>query len=95
MVRSRFGAALADLCAEVPEATVVLDHCGVSFLDGSAGVEHLRELASSPSLLVKVTTENLVRGGPGWLGWLVEVFGADRVMWGSDYPSTASTVTRR
>jgi L-fuconolactonase len=86
MVRSCFGAALADLCHRVPEATVVLDHCGMSFLDGPEGDQELRDLASAGSLLVKVSTENLAHGGPGWLAWLVGVFGPERVVWGSDYP---------
>ncbi|MFT4083502.1 MAG: amidohydrolase family protein [Nocardioides sp.] len=74
----------------LPGAQIVIDHVGWP-VDGY----HLRsahaELADRPNINVKVTTENFdqvaeANARPsGFLRRAVDLFGADRVMWGSDY----------
>ncbi len=79
---------LAALCAAVPSAAVVLDHCGfVHFGSRVGNDEALLCLADLPGVHLKVTTNNLVGADSAdWLGRLVASFGAARLCWGSDYP---------
>lgn len=86
---------LAELDAVLPSLPAVafaLDHCG--FADFSNGVpDDLAALAAYPRLHLKVSTIALdrmaehgdVRDG---LAELAARFGADRLMWGSDYSQT-------
>ena len=76
-----------------PDTPVSLDHCGFALGDPSTR-ERLFELARHPNLNLKITTHNLdeaVRSGEGassLVGVLFDRFGADRMMWGSDYCQT-------
>jgi len=86
---------LAELDAAIPGlpgAAFALDHCG--FADFSHGVpDDLAALAAHPRLHLKVSTIALdrmaehgdVRDG---VAELAARFGADRLMWGSDYSQT-------
>ena len=83
---------LARVVAGLPPVPIALDHC--AFADLSGGVpEDLRLLAALPTISLKVSTIVLdgmaehgdVRDG---LAELVAVFGADRLMWGSDFSQT-------
>jgi len=87
---------LEELAAMIPSLPgtipLALDHCG--FADFSAGVpDVLLALAELPTLHLKVSTIALdhlaahgdVRDG---LAELAACFGADRLMWGSDYSQT-------
>ena len=79
------------LLLQAGDVPVALDHCGfadVHDLSSPTG-QALTRLARFPSIRCKVTT-TLLHGTPGdprdLLEGLCEVFGADRLMWGSDYP---------
>jgi predicted TIM-barrel fold metal-dependent hydrolase len=84
---------LAAMIPTLPETiSLALDHCG--FADFSAGVpDVLLALAEHPALHLKVSTIALddlaahgdVRDG---VAELAACFGADRLMWGSDYSQT-------
>jgi predicted TIM-barrel fold metal-dependent hydrolase len=84
--------ALADLAPEVP---IALDHCGFADLSGrddAPDVAALFALAAKPNVSCKVTTTMLepalhAGGDPREvLERLCQVFGVERLMWGSDYP---------
>jgi L-fuconolactonase len=87
--------AVAVLLSRVPNVPIALDHCG--FVDLSAGLESpgaqaLALLAGYDNVRLKVTTtlfEGAAEAGldaRDVLEWLCAVFGAERLMWGSDYP---------
>ena len=76
-----------------PETNVSLDHCAFA-LQGPESRARLYSLARHSNLHLKVSTHNLddaARSGEGADGLvqeLVNTFGADRMMWGSDYCQT-------
>jgi L-fuconolactonase len=75
------------LCALAPDDLLIaLDHCG--FSDLSRPAPALDALAVHPNLRLKVTTTALesVTDPRDALERLCEVFGVERLMWGSDYP---------
>jgi predicted TIM-barrel fold metal-dependent hydrolase len=79
------------LLLQAGELPVALDHCGfadVADLSSRTG-QALVRLARFPGIRCKVTT-TLLHGTAAdprdVLEGLCEVFGADRLMWGSDYP---------
>jgi len=79
--------------AEVP---VALDHCAFPTFSGSAVAagDPLLDLAGLPNLFLKVSSHLLLeaeRGGDpaDLVDQLAACFGADRLLWGSDYPQTA------
>ncbi len=85
------GHQLGELCEALerfPETPVSLDHCGF------AETESLLELADLPNLHLKVTTHALdaaARAGgdtAAFVESLVARFGAERIMWGSDFCQT-------
>ena len=80
-----------------PEQTVVLDHCGFADVTGGppfANATALFECAPHANLCLKVTStvfESVEQDGGDprdLLDRLVAEFGADRLVWGSDYPQT-------
>jgi L-fuconolactonase len=79
-----------------PEVTIVLDHCGFPDVSGGrpyAKAGELFELATLPNISVKVSGHLLEQaeatGDPRDLvDQLAATFGADRLLWGSDYPQT-------
>jgi predicted TIM-barrel fold metal-dependent hydrolase len=87
---------LRTVLEQFPEVPVSLDHCGFPPLAGAPWTEAqpLFALADLPNLHCKVTTNSieLARGKGGhpqsFIGELVRHFGADRVMWGSDFCQT-------
>jgi predicted TIM-barrel fold metal-dependent hydrolase len=74
------------LCAMAPELPIALDHCG--FADLSRATPELDALAAHDNLHLKVTTTSLesIADPRDALERLCEVFGVERLMWGSDYP---------
>ena len=77
-----------------PGVPVVLDHCGFPDLHGGPefpGLVPLLALAEHSGLHLKVTS-HVLEGAGAAAGALVErlvaTFGADRLVWGSDYPQT-------
>jgi L-fuconolactonase len=93
-------AATAELAAELPELTVVLDHLGKpphGRPDFPAWREAAAAVAACPNTVAKVSGLQ-VRGEPftaagirpAWEAAL-ELFGPDRLLWGSDWPMTLLT----
>ncbi len=88
--------ALRPVLDRYPEVPTVLDHCAFPILDGSVirRRQPLLGLGAVAQVAVKVTSHNLApladAGGARPLTeQLVDCFGTDRVLWGSDYPQTA------
>ncbi len=93
-------AATADLAAAIPELRIVVDHLGKPPFGGDGWARWratLAEVAARPNTVAKVSglqvpgrpfTVDEVR--PAWETAL-ELFGAERLMWGSDWPLTVLT----
>lgn len=85
---------LAAMAARHAGVPVVLDHCGFPDLQGGppfAGAAALLALADHPGLHLKLTSHVLEGAGAhsnAFVELLVAVFGAERIVWGSDYPQT-------
>ena len=79
-----------ELCTMAGDLPVALDHCG--FIDLLGDTRALDALADVPNLHLKVTTTLLEpalradRDPRELLERLCNVFGVERLMWGSDYP---------
>jgi predicted TIM-barrel fold metal-dependent hydrolase len=71
-----------------PGVPVAVDHCG--FVDFAGDVAPLLDLADLPAVHVKVSS-HVLRPLPdpaAVVSLLAGAFGADRLVWGSDYPQT-------
>jgi predicted TIM-barrel fold metal-dependent hydrolase len=85
---------LARVLARRPGVPAVLDHCGFPDVQGGppfAGAESLFALAEHAGLHLKVTSYVLEAAGahaPAFVEALIAAFGAERLVWGSDYPQT-------
>jgi L-fuconolactonase len=83
---------LVDALPRLPDVRLALDHCG--FADFSHGLpEALTALAAFPTVHLKVSTIALDSAGEhgdvrDFLCELSACFGANRLMWGSDYSQT-------
>ncbi|MFA5962547.1 MAG: amidohydrolase family protein [Sphingomonas sp.] len=85
------------LAKRFPDTVIALDHCGwpgvENGLAGTIGPEHL-ELVDVPNIVFKFTQINLNRfretgiDAAQFIRLMVDTYGADRVMWGSDYGNT-------
>jgi L-fuconolactonase len=89
---------LAEVAAQVPSLQIVIDHCAKPVITGGAdaGDEWRRgmaRLATLPQIMCKVS--GLANeAGPDWtadalrpvVDHVLAQFGAERVMWGSDWP---------
>ena len=82
------------MLARHPDVPVVLDHCGFPDLRGGPsfpGLAPVLALAGHPGLHLKVTSHVLEAAGEhaaAFVEQLADTFGADRLVWGSDYPQT-------
>ncbi|KHL02940.1 amidohydrolase family protein [Sinomonas humi] len=95
---------LAQVLERRPTMTVLLDHLGRPNAADGAPYPHLDELgqlARFSGVHLKITPPALKRLGdePGAnvtevLGRLIETFGADRIMWGSNFPASAGTLSQ-
>jgi predicted TIM-barrel fold metal-dependent hydrolase len=87
----------AELAKACPDTALVLDHCGVPDIGGD-GFERwkadMTSLAAQPNVSCKMSgimaycppgTASLETVRP-WLDHVLEAFGTDRVIWGSDWP---------
>ena len=96
--------AIGQMLAErAPDVTFILDHCGVPDVTG-AGLDPWRESISSiaklPNLNAKVSGI-VAYAGADWnvdtirpyVEHIIESFGWDRVVWGSDHPVVTLTGT--
>ncbi|MDB5613633.1 MAG: amidohydrolase family protein [Devosia sp.] len=90
-----------DLVQRAPDVTFILDHCGNPDIKG-LGLDpwraSLREMARNPNVIGKIS--GLVNHcAPGWTAetlrpyveHMIECFGWDRVVWGSDHPVATTT----
>ena len=89
---------LAQVAKELPELAIVIDHCAKPVIAdgadaGDAWRDGMARLAEFPNLMCKIS--GLANeAGPGWgteqlqpvVDHVLGQFGADRVMWGSDWP---------
>lgn len=80
-----------------PQIKMILDHATVPSLNDGypyAGLKPILELAKYKGLYIKVTTVNMQDAAGGrstpqaFMQALVEVFGADRIAWGSNFPAS-------
>ena len=96
-IRQEQLAAVTELARRIPEVQFVLDHCGkpdIRQREREPWGTHLKALAALPNVACKisglVTEANLEHWQAGdleWYAkWALEVFGIDRVMFGSDWP---------
>jgi predicted TIM-barrel fold metal-dependent hydrolase len=84
---------VAAMATAYPDLVVAIDHCAFpTFPDGLGPV---LELAALPNVAVKVSAHlfhDAVAGGvqpESVLTTLVQTYGAQRVIWGSDFPQTS------
>lgn len=94
---------LAEVLSSHPTMTVLLDHLGRPNASGGAPYTHLEELgalASFSGVHLKITPPAIKRLGdePGAdvtevLGRLIGIFGAERLMWGSNFPASAGSLS--
>ena len=78
------------------ETPIALDHCGFPDLSGGPPYEKAKpffELSDQPNVHLKVSSINLQRAAKAgdardFVKQLVATYGADRLMWGSDYSQT-------
>jgi predicted TIM-barrel fold metal-dependent hydrolase len=84
------------LAARCPDVTFVLDHCGVPDIAGRGldpWRDHISRLAELPNVNAKISGV-VAYARPDWTAddlrpyveHVIESFGWDRVVWGSDYP---------
>ncbi len=85
-----------------PKVRVILDHCGRPALDDGppyAAADSLFALAKYPNVFLKLTQRNFteVRKGKAtpetFFPKLVAAFGASRLAWGSNYPSSEGSLS--
>ncbi len=85
---------LTPLMRDFPSLPVVLDHCGLQSLDSAKpdlGCPSLCALSELPALHLKISSRvfDASRGSAREaMARLEERFGADRLLWGSDYPAS-------
>ncbi|HTJ56176.1 MAG TPA: amidohydrolase [Devosiaceae bacterium] len=88
------------LVQKCPDVQFVLDHCGVPDIAG-AGLDpwrgHLREISRLPNVACKISGIIAYAGDKPtaatlqpYVEHVIECFGWDRVVWGSDYPVCTS-----
>jgi predicted TIM-barrel fold metal-dependent hydrolase len=85
------------LVETAPDVQFVLDHCGVPDLKAGAEHpwrEHMNEIAKRPNVVGKISGVVAYADAESWtvetlrpyVEHTIEVFGWDRVVWGSDWP---------
>ena len=87
---------LRTMLARHPDTPIVLDHCGFPEVTGGPAFPRVAELfalAAAPNLHLKVSSHLLElveaeRDPHDFVDRLAAEFGADRLLWGSDYPQT-------
>jgi predicted TIM-barrel fold metal-dependent hydrolase len=96
-LRFRQLARLRPVIERYQQVRVALDHLGAPRLDGGPPYEHaapLFDLVTLPNVYLKFSSVNLYAAAMGrssargFFERLLGVFGAQRVMWGSNFPNT-------
>ncbi|MDP4878474.1 MAG: amidohydrolase family protein, partial [Opitutales bacterium] len=86
-----------ELIMHCPETTFILDHCGrpqIAEHDFAAWESSLQKLADCPNLYCKLSgiieqispQDNALEKLSPYFNTCLELFGADRILWGSDWP---------
>jgi predicted TIM-barrel fold metal-dependent hydrolase len=85
-----------------PKVRVILDHCGRPVLEDGlpyAAADSLFALAKHPGVFLKLTQRNFTESRKGkatpetFFPKLVSAFGASRLAWGSNYPSSEGSLS--
>jgi predicted TIM-barrel fold metal-dependent hydrolase len=85
-----------------PKVRVILDHCGRPVLEDGppyAAADSLFALAKNPNVFLKLTQRNFTESRKGkatpetFFPKLVSAFGASRLAWGSNYPSSEGSLS--
>lgn len=85
-----------------PKVRVILDHCGRPVLEDGppyAAADSLFALARYPNVFLKLTQRNFTESRKGkatpetFFAKLVSAFGASRLAWGSNYPSSEGSLS--
>jgi predicted TIM-barrel fold metal-dependent hydrolase len=85
-----------------PKVRVLLDHCGRPVLEDGppyAAADSLFALAKHPTVFLKLTQRNFTESRKGkaspetFFPKLVSAFGASRLAWGSNYPSSEGSLS--
>ncbi|HWL06413.1 MAG TPA: amidohydrolase family protein [Xanthobacteraceae bacterium] len=94
---------LRALLDRFPSAIVILDHLASADASGGSPYEAaqpLFDLARYPNVYLKITIRNvrmIAEGGGAfepWLRRIIDVFGASRIAWGSNFPTSDSSLIR-
>jgi L-fuconolactonase len=91
---------LASILEQVPDVDVVLDHMADFFNNQNGDLKNLLELSRYPRLYLKLS--HIAINSLGGFPWqdthavmkqVLQIYGAQRVMWGSDWPFSLSMMT--
>lgn len=94
---------LRKLLDRFPETIVILDHLGSASAHGGppfTAAQPLFDLARIPNVYLKMTIRNvrmIAEGGGAFEPWfrkVVDVFGPQRIAWGSNFPTSDSSLKR-
>jgi predicted TIM-barrel fold metal-dependent hydrolase len=94
---------LTAMIERFPKVNIILDHMARPVLDDGppyAAAASLFTMARFPSVHLKLTARNFEQSGSGkatpetFFTKLVNAFGAERLAWGSNYPSTEGPMDR-
>ena len=97
LIRPRHLRVVAELARRIPELPIVIDHCAKPAFagtdPGAAWRDGMAALSECPGVYCKLSGL-VTEFGPGWtvealrpvFDHVVSVFGAERLMWGSDWP---------
>ncbi|HEY8576062.1 MAG TPA: amidohydrolase [Devosia sp.] len=89
------------LVERAPDVSFILDHCGVPDITGTGldpWRDNIRRISRLPNLNAKISGV-VAYAGPGWtvdtirpyVEHVIDCFGWDRVVWGSDHPVVTLT----
>ena len=94
--------AVSRLAARCPEVTMVVNHCSSPIDRDPAGIARWREglaaMAQAPNVSIKLSNvpayadEPTTEGARAVVQPIVAAFGAERCLWGSDYPVARRTL---
>lgn len=95
---------LVSVTESYPQLNLIIDHFGLGVYPGAenplGGLNDLTVLADLPNVLLKVSGMPEVTGEPfpfidlhPHLSWALKAFGADRMIWGSNWPVESNVCT--
>jgi predicted TIM-barrel fold metal-dependent hydrolase len=93
---------MVSMLERFPKVRVILDHCGRPMLEDGppyVAAQSLFALAKYPNVYLKLTQRNFTESRKGkatpesFFPKLVEAFGASRLAWGSNYPSSEGSLS--